>query len=51
MDDVCVLLECDEFIGCGVYNDICFDWYVWLYVKKLIWMVKMNVGFENIIYY
>lgn len=51
VDDVRALLERDEFIGRGVYNDTRFDRHVRSYAKKLIRMAKTNVGFENTTHY
>ena len=50
-EDVRALLERDEFIWRGVYNDTRFDRHVRTYAKKLIRMAKTNVGFENVAHY
>lgn len=50
-DDVSTLLDRDEFIWPGVYNDTRFDRHVRSYAKKLIKMAKTNEGFGNTTHY
>ncbi len=45
------LLEKDEYICAGVYNDTRFDRHVRAYLKKLRKMAKLNSGFENVAHY
>jgi hypothetical protein len=45
------LLERDEYIWRGVYDDTKFDRYVRAYTKKLVKMGKTNTGFENVSHY
>lgn len=41
------LLDRDEYIWRGVYNDTRFDRHVRSYVRKLMKMAKVNEGFGN----
>jgi hypothetical protein len=50
-DGLRVLLDRDEYIWRGVYDDTRFDRHVRAYIKKLIRMTKANAGFENITHY
>jgi hypothetical protein len=45
------LLERDEYIWRGVYDDTKFDRHVRAYTKKLVKMGKTNTGFENVSHY
>lgn len=45
------LLDRDEYIWRGVYNDTRFDRHVRSYAKKLLKMAKTNEGFENTTHY
>ena len=45
------LLDREEYIWRGVYNDTRFDRHVRAYVKKLIRMTKSHDGFANIAHY
>jgi hypothetical protein len=46
-----LLLERDEYIWRGVYNDTRFDRHVRSYANKLLKMAKTNEGFENTTHY
>jgi hypothetical protein len=50
-DALRLLLERDEYIWRGVYNDTRFDRHVRSYVRKLLKMAKTNEGFENTTHY
>ena len=41
------LLDRDEYVGRGVYDDDRFERHVRSYIRKLIKMTRDNVGFEN----
>ncbi|TCP98957.1 hypothetical protein C8J46_104509 [Sphingomonas sp. PP-F2F-A104-K0414] len=45
------LLERDDYIWRGVYDDTRFDRHVRSYAKKVIRMVKLNDGFEKVTHY
>ncbi|MEG3082132.1 hypothetical protein U1707_00620 [Sphingomonas sp. PB2P12] len=45
--DLKTLLDRDEFIWRGVYDDTRFDRHVRSYVRKLAKMAKTNVGFDR----
>lgn len=45
------LLERDDYMWRGVYNDARFDRHVRSYIRKLMKMAKTNIGFENILRY
>ncbi|CAN5323551.1 hypothetical protein BH10PSE15_BH10PSE15_15880 [soil metagenome] len=45
------LLDRDDFIWRGVYNDTRFDRHVRSYVRKLAKMAKTNTGFGNTTHY
>ena len=45
------ILDRDEYIWRGVYNDTRFDRHVRTFIKKLIKMAKANDGFENTTHY
>jgi len=45
------LLDHDDYIWRGVYNDDRFDRHVRTYIKKLIRMAKANEGFDRIARY
>jgi hypothetical protein len=45
------ILERDEYIWRGVYNDTRFDRHVRSYARKLVKMAKTNTGFENVAHY
>jgi len=46
-DELKSLLDRDEYVGRGVYDDTRFDRHVRSYLRKLIKMTKTNTGFEN----
>lgn len=41
------MLERDEYVWRGVYNDARFDRHARTFLRKLIRMTKANAGFEN----
>ncbi len=41
------LLDRDEYIWRGVYDDVRFERHARSYIRKLIKMAKTNSGFEN----
>lgn len=45
------LLDRDEYIGRGVYDDARFDRHVKTYIRKLMKMTKANAGFEKVGHY
>ena len=45
------LLDRDEYLWRGVYNDTRFDRHVRSYVKRLIKMAKTNDGFDKVAHY
>ncbi|GGE72005.1 hypothetical protein [Sphingomonas prati] len=45
------LLERDDYVWRGVYDDTRFDRHVRTFVRKLIRMAKTNDGFENVAHY
>jgi hypothetical protein len=45
------LLDRDDYIWRGVYNDARFDRHARTYVRKVMKMAKANEGFENITRY
>ena len=47
-DDLRALLDRDDFIWRGVYDDTRFDRHVRTYVRKLVRMTKVNEGFGKI---
>jgi hypothetical protein len=51
LDFLRVLLERDDYIWRGVYDDTRFDRHVRSYVKKLVKMTKANDGFGNVAHY
>jgi chromosome condensin MukBEF complex kleisin-like MukF subunit len=46
-EDLRALLDRDDYIWSGVYNDTRFDRHVRTYIRKLIKMTKTNQGFGN----
>lgn len=50
-EDVRALLDRDEYVWRGVYNDTRFDRHVRTYVRKLMKMAKANDGFEKTMRY
>ncbi|MGA1798989.1 hypothetical protein VH567_09425 [Sphingomonas sp. 4RDLI-65] len=46
-EDLRALLDRDEYVCRGVYDDTRFDRHVRAYIRKLIKMVKTNDGFEK----
>jgi hypothetical protein len=50
-DALRALLERDDYIWRGVYNDAKFDRHVRGYIRKLARMVKTNSGFGNTTHY
>ena len=46
-DELKRLLDRDEYVFRGVYDDTRFDRHVRTYLRKLIKMTKTNAGFEN----
>lgn len=51
LDELRTLLDRDEYVWRGVYNDTRFDRHVRTFIKKLMKMTKTNVGFENTTHY
>lgn len=51
MDELRTLLDRDDYVWPGVYNDTRFDRHVRTFIKKLIKMAKANDGFENTTHY
>lgn len=51
LDALRALLERDEYVGRGVYDDTRFDRHVRTFIKKLTKMAKANSGFDNILHY
>jgi hypothetical protein len=47
-EDLKGLLDRDDYMWRGVYNDTRFDRHVRIYVRKLMRMAKLNDGFETI---
>jgi hypothetical protein len=45
------LLDREDYVWRGVYNDDRFDRHVRSYIRKLMKMAKTNAGFENIARY
>lgn len=45
--DLRALLDRDEYVWRGVYDDVRFDRHVRAYVRKLVTMTKTNGGFEK----
>ena len=50
-DTLRALLDRDDFIWRGVYNDAKFDRHVRTYIRKLARMAKLNTGFGNTTHY
>jgi hypothetical protein len=50
-DELKTLLDRDEYVCRGVYDDRRFDRHVRSYIRKLMKMTKANTGFENITHY
>lgn len=48
MEGLRALLDKDDYIWSGVYNDTRFDRHVRTYIRKLIKMAKTNEGFDNL---
>ena len=46
--DLRALLDSDDYVWRGVYDDTGFDRHVRAYLRKLMKMTKTNVGFERI---
>lgn len=51
LESLRALLERDEYVWRGVYDDARFDRHVRSFIKKLVRMVKSNDGFEKIAHY
>jgi hypothetical protein len=51
LESLRALLERDEYVWRGVYDDARFDRHVRSFIKKLARMVKSNDGFEKIAHY
>lgn len=51
LDALRALLERDEYVGRGVYDDTRFDRHVRTFIKKLTKMAKANSGFDNSLHY
>lgn len=51
LDALRLLLDRDDYVGRGVYDDTRFDRHVRTYIKKLMKMVKTNSGFDNSLHY
>ena len=47
-DELKSLLDKDDYVWRGVYNDTRFDRHVRTYIRKLAKMTKTNAGFENV---
>lgn len=47
-DDLRALLDRDDYIWRGVYDDTRFDRHVRSYIRKLVKMIRTNEGFEKI---
>lgn len=45
------LLDRDDYVWRGVYDDARFDRHVKTYIRKLLKMTKANAGFGNITHY
>jgi len=45
------LLDRDDYVWRGVYDDARFDRHVTTYIRKLLKMTKANAGFGNITHY
>lgn len=45
------LLDRDEYVWPGVYNDARFDRHARAFIKKLVRMTKANDGFKNVGHY
>jgi predicted RNase H-like nuclease (RuvC/YqgF family) len=50
-DELKALLDRDDYMGRGVYDDRRFDRHVRSYIRKLIKMTKTNTGFANTTHY
>jgi predicted RNase H-like nuclease (RuvC/YqgF family) len=50
-DELKALLERDDYIWRGVYDDRRFDRHVRSAIRKLVKMTKTNTGFENVARY
>jgi hypothetical protein len=50
-DELKKLLERDEYVWRGVYDDTRFERHVRWHIRKLLKMTKTNAGFENITRY
>lgn len=46
-DALKALLDCDEYVWRGVYDDTRFERHVRAYVRKLLKMTRENSGFEQ----
>lgn len=51
LSELRALLDRDDYIWRGVYDDTRFDRHVRSYVKKLVKMTKANEGFGNVGHY
>ena len=51
LEELKKLLDRDEYVGRGVYDDARFDRHVKTYIRKLVKMTKTNAGFEKIGHY
>lgn len=51
LESLRTLLERDEHVWRGVYNDTKFDRHVRTFIKKLVKMTKANDGFANVAHY
>ena len=49
--DLKQLLERDDYVWPGVFDDARFDRHVRSYIRKLIKMMKTNDGFDKILHY
>ncbi|MEG3086819.1 hypothetical protein [Sphingomonas sp. PB4P5] len=46
-DDLRALLDRDEYVWRGVFDDVRFERHVRTYIRKLIRMTKTNAGFDR----
>jgi hypothetical protein len=51
LEELRVLLDRDDYVWRGVYDDVRFDRHVRSFIKKLIKMAKANDGFANTAHY
>jgi hypothetical protein len=51
LETLAALLDRDDYVWRGVYDDARFDRHVRTYIKKLVRMAKTNAGFGNTAHY